>query len=404
MEWFDEVDDAIRRRDDLLRARVGDRPVEASKVRLTEIIPKYMAHLTANGATEKYKSHVLAILNRAIAANLDDVRSKGFPVAARNWLDGLKAKRNNQITETPASTRTRLQYQVTLKAALAYTVADLGWLNFNPMTTAAKPRTKWRRIQEDLAKHERSARKIITLPVLCGLVSDASRWTRNADRDATLAAIQAHGGDKHAAAAALQVDISTVYNRINAAEQWEDARWRLAVLMAYTGMRAGQAMALLWSDLDLRNRTIRLRAEVTGNRSGKEAVIRMEDELADLLGTLVPDAEEVIPAPRSSTGRVMARGWVTDSFHRWLADHGAGDHTAHDFRHSFVCILTAMGIPTADIKNRVNHSDVQMTARYADHLIERYRPLVAGWAGRLRLRGDPPAAGIVPMPIVTGIR
>ncbi len=86
----------------------------------------------------------------------------------------------------------------------------------------------------------------------------------------------------------------------------------------------------------------------------------------------------------------MRRQWLTESFDQYLAAHGAAGHNAHDFRHSFVCLLTAMGVPTGDVKKRVNHSDVQMTTRYADHMLAQYRRDCAGWGRVLRLRGNGP--------------
>jgi hypothetical protein len=47
-----------------------------------------------------------------------------------------------------------------------------------------------------------------------------------------------------------------------------------------------------------------------------------------------------------------------------------------------------MGISAIDIKRRVNHADISMTARYADHLIMMYRKECSGWGKTIQLRTE----------------
>lgn len=388
VELFDDLGEAKGRRNELVAAkgRPMDR-IDAGTVRLSQIAAAYLKALRADEhpPTDHYLDAVEHILARAVVAGLDDVR---HPLWARNvqaWLKGLTACRNGQVTAKPASVATKRQYRAVLGGAINFAIGDLRALRDSPFRGTAPRRTKSRRIAQAKASGV-AAHQIIPLPVLRALVADDARRWRDPEREAVEQLLAANP-DKQAAADALGVHLSTIYNRLNQPVR-EDPRWLLVAILAYTGMRFGQAYALEWRDLDLDQRTVCLRAEVVGNRSGHETVVELEDELVEIL-TAIPKEQRaglVVPDPVSAAGRPMRRAWLRESLGDYLAERGAAGHTAHDFRHSFVALLTAMGIPTADVRRRVNHSDISMTARYADHLLAGYRKECRGWGGVLRMR------------------
>ncbi len=395
VELFDDLEKAVDRRAELLRAKddPAEQRVEAGKVSLADIATSYHKWLSASQdkPTEHYLDTVEHVLARAVDAGLNNVRARTWADDAHGWIQSLTAQRHGQKKAKPAAESTRRAYRAILGGALNYAVDVREWLAANPFRKIKTRRTKAKRLRIQSQTTESNAHKIIPVPVLASLVGDAARWRVDAKRQQAEEAVAKHHGDKEAAAKALKVSVATVYNRLARHDRHEDPRWMIAVLMTYTGMRLGQAVGLQWSDLDLAARTIRLRPEVIGNKSGVDSTVEMEDELHDVLedyprrgALVVPDPIE--PNTKKKSKRTMRRQWLTESFDQYLASHGAAGHNAHDFRHSFVCMLTAMGVPTADVRRRVNHSDVAMTSRYADHMLATYRRACMGWDGALKLR------------------
>lgn len=408
-ELFDDLDAAVRRRNELRRKREGGRenpaeraPVEAGAVTLTAIRTSYLKTLRLEKPTDHYLETVELVLTRAIASGLDNVRSPTWADDALEWLDTLAVDAGHPRAGDPASTATRNAYRAILGGALNHAADERRWLERNPLHAKKKRRTKHRKLERAARHSEKSTHKIIPVPLLATMVSDRARFIHDARRQEAVDAIAAHNGDKQAAAVTLKCSLASVYNRLARPADAEDPRWLIAVLMAYTGMRLGQAVELEWRDVNLPGRTLRFRPEVVGNRSGTDKVVEIEDELHDILAGIVPSGPHVVPTPaerdsKRGTVRHMSRAWLKDAFDAFLARNGAGDHNAHDFRHTFICMLTAMGTPTADVQRRVNHADSDMTSRYADHLLNSYRSDCAGWGGKLRLRNSPPSPRIVPM-------
>jgi integrase len=397
-EMFDTLDEAILRRSELNRARghAEDQPaqavpVEAGSVSLTQIKASYLRTLDEVEPTAHYRETVAMVLDRAIAANLDDVRDPTWTEHCLAWLDGLTIAPDHPRAGEPASSATKRAYRAILGGALNHAVDEKEWLAKNPFLRIKKRRTKAEKLRRDAQRSITGAHKIIPVEMLARIVSDGSRFIVDAKRQEAEAMVAACKGDKVAAAAALKVNPGTVYNRLARPEQVEDPRWMIGVLLAYTGMRLGQAVHLEWRDVNMTERTIRLRPEIAGNRSGTDATVPMESELYEILASIVPSGDYVVPTPvevdsKRQRTRAMSRAWLKDSFDGFLARCGAGDHTAHDFRHSFVCMLTAMGVQDLEIKRRVNHAQIEMTSRYADHLLTTYKRDCATWGCVLRLR------------------
>jgi len=319
VELFDDLRQAKDRRAELLRVRSDPASVrvEAGKVSLADIGTSYLRSLKEgqDRPTEHYIETVEHVVERAVAAGLDDVRDSQWAESVQRWLQGLTAQRHGQKHAKPASEATRRMYRAILGGAINYAVDVREWLTANPFRKIKARKTKAKRLRIAAQTTEGNAHKIISLPVLARLVSDAARWRVDAKRLEAVAALERHGGDKDAAARDLKVSVATIYNRLGRAGRSDDPRWLMAVLMAYTGMRLGQAIGLEWADIDLTSRTLRLRPEVVGNKSGVDATVEMENELHGILASaprrgalVVPDPVE--PNSKRKTNRPLRRQWL----------------------------------------------------------------------------------------------
>jgi integrase len=125
----------------------------------------------------------------------------------------------------------------------------------------------------------------------------------------------------------------------------------LFVLMARTGLRLGEALALQWSEIDTAGRTL------TVTRS-KTATARRVDLGADVV--------TLLEASRNGTPAVFP-GFNDDgvrrAFKRVLRLAGLPMHlTCHGLRHSYASLMLQMGEPLQYVQRQLGHASIRMTA------------------------------------------
>jgi len=150
--------------------------------------------------------------------------------------------------------------------------------------------------------------------------------------------------------------------------------WRaLWAVMGYAGLRAGEALALTWADVDTAGRTIRVRANVTREgvqapkTAGSAAHVQLLPRLEQLLQEYRPswraNDQGLLFASRS--GRPLSADNVRK---RQLAKtlHLAGIRHAglHAFRHSTPAILESLGLGAELIRRFMRHASLAQTAQY----------------------------------------
>jgi DNA-binding NtrC family response regulator len=116
-------------------------------------------------------------------------------------------------------------YRAILGGAINYAVDQKEWLRSNPFRKIKMRRTKSKRLRIAAQTTQSSAHKIIPIPILTALVSDAARWRVDAKRQEIDTVLARHHGIATAAAADLGVSLATVYNRLARQDRQEDPRW-----------------------------------------------------------------------------------------------------------------------------------------------------------------------------------
>lgn len=146
--------------------------------------------------------------------------------------------------------------------------------------------------------------------------------------------------------------------------------WEPCMLTALrTGMRAGELLALDWSQVDLVGRTIRVDRAFTpegGIASPKSNRVREIPIAPDLHAVLVTHRE------RGSSGLVFARNGAMRN-HESLGYRvariaelaGLRRMTPHQLRHTFASHCTMRGVPARLIQQWMGHATPTMTARYS---------------------------------------
>lgn len=139
----------------------------------------------------------------------------------------------------------------------------------------------------------------------------------------------------------------------------------------HTGMRRSEILALRWSDVDLRRRTLTL----THTKNNERRVIPVNDTVAAVLKAL----------PRHLNTDALFPGlngpMVTRAFWRACRKAGVPNLRLHDLRHTFASYLAMGGFNLRTIQQLLGHKDLRMTARYshlsADHLQQAVKSLDA---------------------------
>lgn len=163
----------------------------------------------------------------------------------------------------------------------------------------------------------------------------------------------------------------------------------LFVLLVNTGMRRGEAMALRWSDIDLTNRTLRIRG--TLSREGGQLVVtdtkttksRRSLSLTDDVVAVLEEVKHRQRVERMAAGSV----WVDSGFvftteigtpadprnalraFRAAADRaGVKGATLHTLRHSAASVLLASGVPLKVVSEILGHSSTAITGDVYGHV------------------------------------
>jgi len=149
---------------------------------------------------------------------------------------------------------------------------------------------------------------------------------------------------------------------------------RLAyALMLYTGLRVNETRQLVWEDVNLKDRFVRVRPTTTKN--SKAATLPLHSYVIELLKDWKdkhPDSKEndrivTIPASNSSFLKVLNRDLDYAEIEK-ADDMGRVIHL-HALRHSFASLLARQGVHPHVLQRLARHSDIQTTMNVYTHLL-----------------------------------
>lgn len=164
-----------------------------------------------------------------------------------------------------------------------------------------------------------------------------------------------------------------------------------AMLMMYSGLRRGEATALLWSDIDFTNKTISVtksydfkecELKEPKTESGKR-IVSIPQKLVDYLSTIERKSPYVLTTAdgRMMTDSAWKRMW--DSYmcdlnekYGTLHQNKFSPHriitiepfTPHCLRHTFCTLMYESGVDVLTAREQMGHSDVKTTLAIYTHL------------------------------------
>ena len=168
----------------------------------------------------------------------------------------------------------------------------------------------------------------------------------------------------------LKLLLDTVY-------KYFPKHYTLFLLLARTGMRIGEAMAVKWGDLDYNRRFIEVkrsyvRGKISTPKNKKSRRIDMSLQLAEALKAHeiiskkkgfalgLGDLPEYVFTNREGTPN-DTNNWRRRVFKKALRKAGLREIRIHDLRHTYATLRIAKGDNIADVSNQLGHHSVKLT-------------------------------------------
>ena len=157
------------------------------------------------------------------------------------------------------------------------------------------------------------------------------------------------------------------------------------LLIARTGLRIGEAVALQWHDIDFHGRFLTVQRNwvdgtLTTPKSGKGRRVDMSRMLTEILTALLVERKK--ETLKKGWGEVPHWVFTTaagsmmdpDNFRKrvWpklLAKAGMRKIRIHDLRHSFACLFIQQGESLVYVKEQMGHHSIRVTVDVYGHLV-----------------------------------
>jgi integrase len=140
----------------------------------------------------------------------------------------------------------------------------------------------------------------------------------------------------------------------------------LVRVLATTGMRLGEALGLLWSDVDLRARAIRLRDAKTGART-----VHLGGAAVTVLGAVTGRGGHVVRGPGAN--KPLSVNTAQKAWKRLRERAGINDGRLHDLRHTAGTFAALAGANAFAVRDLLGHRSLAMTGRYVERAADMVR-------------------------------
>jgi len=298
-------------------------------------------------------------------------RSEDYTVASwlRNWYD-LYAKPNVR----PA---TADRYQLIIET---YTIPRIGKIKLTKLTSR-----DLQKLYKDLMKHGRVQKRSGNgNPGLSSTTVRSVHLTLHCafERAVKERLIPRNPTDDCIAPKARKVEMKTLLPEHFKA-YLDAANTRNVLPMFYlelvSGLRKGEMVALLWTDLDTERKTISVSKQYVRNPSGEVMLSRPKTETSvrqvsipqDVVDLLIqehnkpPDNPYMFPSP--VTGEMYHPDSVVKLHEKILKDANLEHIRFHDLRHTFATLALQNGVDVKTVSSMLGHYDPGFTLRTYTH-------------------------------------
>lgn len=175
-----------------------------------------------------------------------------------------------------------------------------------------------------------------------------------------------------------------------AKQEFEIGDYALFHLLIYTGVRKGEALALTWDDIDIKNRSIRLSKTLfydkgkfiiqTSKTKESRRLISLDTQSITLLKQWRRTQLEanMVSLERSNNKLVFTRSdgspirlaYPNDKLNSLIKKYELYPITVHDLRHTHASLLFEAGASIKEVQERLGHSDIKMTMNIYTHVTD----------------------------------
>lgn len=150
-------------------------------------------------------------------------------------------------------------------------------------------------------------------------------------------------------------------------------------LLAYSGMRIGEILALPWENVDLDNQVIEVKQALTTDSNGKTIVGTPKNKKSIRPIPLDPITASTLKEWRHHTtgkgfvfpnqnGKFIIRSRITKWINQITPRAGVHPITPHGFRHTHCTLLFEAGATVKEVQNRLGHESVETTLQIYTHV------------------------------------
>jgi integrase len=294
-------------------------------------------------------------LKKAMDGTWTDPKGSATTVQAvfDNWIEGISV-----------SQRTRADYRELWKSAVGP-----HWATYPLRNVTASTITAWTRVLASQYSPAR-VRKSFTVfnQILNWAVADGLIGSNPADRAKQLAG-------KSGLLPALKKDRDNTYlshEQVWALAKACDGYSLMIVVMAYTGVRFGEATELRVKDVNLVTRRLLVRravSDVSGTlivgppKSGEAREVPIPEIVLAGLSEVVSVAsspDDLLFTTASGT-RVRYSRWRSQFFNRAVVTCDLGGITPHSLRHTYAALAVQAGANVKVLQKAMGHSDIRLT-------------------------------------------
>lgn len=146
-----------------------------------------------------------------------------------------------------------------------------------------------------------------------------------------------------------------------------------------SGLRKGELTALLWSDLDIADKTISVSKQYVKNPNGELTLSRPKTETSVRKISISQEAVDLLVAehkkhsdnpymfPSPVTGELYYPDSIVNLHKKILKDAGLPHIRSHDLRHTFATLALQNGVDVKTVSSMLGHYDAGFTLRTYTH-------------------------------------
>lgn len=151
-------------------------------------------------------------------------------------------------------------------------------------------------------------------------------------------------------------------------------------VMAFTGARIGEVLALTWEDIDFLNKKINIYKTVATNKeneiiinntkNGVNREISIDGVTLTLLKELKNNNRNNDYIFKNKYGRIYKISTIISKIKAICKKNGLKNISCHTFRHTHATLLYLNGANVKDIQNRLGHTNINTTLSIYTHILE----------------------------------